>query len=140
MAPNLTDSRDDWDNMSDDCIYRPENSELIDRQKKWEECNDLEREAYKSFDDCGRACKADSFCYQWSFYGENCAVSRSFKLGHGKVPPHSDANPDPGSRIRSGWDLDRIRKFREDAGECSKPKWIDVGNADVYYWEDKDGI
>src|SRR5580700_1496427 len=111
MAPNLTESRDDWDNMSDDCVYRPEDSEEIDKQKPWEECNDLEREAHKSFDDCGRACKADVFCYQWSFYGETCAVARSFKLGQGKAPVHNNANPDPNSRLRSGWDLDKINKF-----------------------------
>jgi hypothetical protein len=61
-------------------------------------------------------------------------VSHSFKLGQGKT------SPDPATTVRSGWDVDKIQKFRTDAGECEKPAWIDVGKTNEHYWEDETWI
>ena len=140
LAPNLTEARDDWDNLSEDSYYRHPDLEVIDRQKSLKDCNDLEKQAHKSFDDCGRACKADGSCYQWSFIDSTCAFSYSIRLGKGKPSSHGNEKLDQHDRIRSGWDMEEIQKFRLSAGECSGPMWIDVGKTSVYYWEDSNSI
>ncbi|RYP64962.1 hypothetical protein DL771_008531 [Monosporascus sp. 5C6A] len=67
MAPKMQIQRSDWDNLSDDVCYvnpdpeaqqRAEGFER-DRQKKESEMSDVEKEAWKSWENCAKVCESE---------------------------------------------------------------------------------
>lgn len=67
MAPKMQVSRSDWDNLSDDTCYvnpDPEAQERAegferDRQKEESEMSDIEKEAWKSWENCAKVCQSE---------------------------------------------------------------------------------
>ncbi|KAI1466100.1 glycosyltransferase family 31 protein [Daldinia caldariorum] len=66
IRPKMQVSRENWDNLSDDvCYLNPDpdaqqraDGHLRDRQKKGEEMNDIEKEAWKSWENCAKVCES----------------------------------------------------------------------------------
>ncbi len=67
MAPKMQVSRSDWDNLSDDVCYLnpdPEAQERAqdferDRQKPESEMTDIEKDAWKSWENCAKVCESE---------------------------------------------------------------------------------
>jgi hypothetical protein len=114
MRPHLASEREDWDNLSGDLVYESPDVQDEARQGGWWSRNDPKSYAYKSIDECIRACKENRRCFQYVYYGQTCKLSTSFHLG-GKRLPESDV------KFRSGWDLERIAQFQEDNSPCKGP-------------------
>ncbi|XDG03594.1 hypothetical protein ABKA04_003209 [Annulohypoxylon sp. FPYF3050] len=132
VAPKLKSKRNDWDNMSDDVVYLdPNRGERFlpwqrerDRLKKLQyqlHVPDIEMNAYKSFEDCGKLCKSVNNCFQFTYHAGACIYSRSFKLG--KPTMKTDKEED---RWISGWEVERIQKWVEEQGQCGDPVWPDL--------------
>ncbi|KAL1971374.1 hypothetical protein VTN77DRAFT_326 [Rasamsonia byssochlamydoides] len=117
VGHNLTAERDDWYNLSDDAMYRAPGVEG-DRQKPEEEMTALERLAYRSFEDCGRACEEHPRCYQFVHHDQECGFSFSYRLGGTRQPEGGSEK-----RYKSGWNLDKIARDRE-ANPCRSPQWL----------------
>lgn len=131
MGVNMNASRMDWDNFSDDRVYRTPDVKPDDRQRAWWELTELEKKAHKSFEDCGNICKEDKGCYQWSYHEQSssedkfepgvCRVSWSFKVGE-------RATKKEGITIQSGWNVENIAKFRAEKSPCKEPQWVDLND------------
>lgn len=132
VAPKLKSRRNDWDNMSDDVVYLdPSRGEKYlpwqrerDRLRKLQyqlHVPDIEMNAYKSFEDCGKLCKSVNNCFQFTYHAGACIYSRSFKLG--KPTLRTDKEED---RWISGWEVERIQKWVEEQGQCGDPVWPDL--------------
>ncbi|KAH8157230.1 hypothetical protein CIB48_g11012 [Xylaria polymorpha] len=143
IAPKMQDTRENWDNGSDDVCYvnrDPEAQERAggqakDRQKKEDEMSDIEKEAWKSPENCAKVCETeipdedsdnkkkqrDRNCFQYRWHDEVCCTSKSFKLGEPKPKPADDA--DKKATWTSGWYLKGIHDWIEAMGECKEPAW-----------------
>jgi hypothetical protein len=110
MGRNLTAERDDWYNLSDDLMYRAPGVDGS-RQKAPHEMSSLEKEAYRSFEDCGRACEEHPRCFQFDFQDQTCGFSFSYRLGSRKMG------------YRSGWNLQKIDMYRSE-NVCHEPQWL----------------
>ncbi|KAH7026198.1 family 31 glycosyltransferase [Microdochium trichocladiopsis] len=145
VAPKMVEMRQDWDNLSDDVCYvnpDPEAQKAAegyqrDRQKKPGELNSVEKEAWKSWENCAKVCahgdneksndlsevslakKRNRECFQYRWNKEVCCVSKSFKLGEPKEK--SDKTKD---RWMSGWYLKGINDWIQATGECKEPRWV----------------
>src|SRR5437773_1472343 len=118
MQKHFIPTREDWDNLSDDILLRsPEDTDDY-RSKGWDDYTEVEKEAHKSFEDCGRACEHEPECYQYLYYNNLCGLSTSFRLGHRKLPD-SDGN-----RYMSGFIMERIQEFMAENSPCSGPEWV----------------
>ncbi|KAH9906964.1 glycosyltransferase family 31 protein [Xylariomycetidae sp. FL2044] len=144
IKPKMQVSRNDWDNLSDDVCYmsldpnKQASAEGLarDRQKPEDEMNDIEKEAWKSAENCAKVCdsiegnlddesendkeKKNRSCFQWRWQDEICCTSRSFKLG---APKPSPDNKQDKSRWMSGWHLKGINDWIEAMGDCKEPAW-----------------
>jgi hypothetical protein len=87
-----------------------------DRQKKAEDMTALEKEAYSSFEACGKACEEQERCYQYVYSDKTCGFSYSFRLGHRKAK-------EDGKTFKSGFVLEKIKKFSNE-NSCSEPEWL----------------
>ncbi|KAI9800986.1 MAG: hypothetical protein M1825_003520 [Sarcosagium campestre] len=116
MQPHLTSEREDWFNDSDDQRFYPPGYQG-EREREPESKTELEEMAWRSFDDCKNACKAREECFQFVYDGPVCAFSDTFKLGQKKMPEGSKTS-------KSGWDLDKIRKFVANNSPCKEPQWV----------------
>jgi hypothetical protein len=116
MKPFLTESaeREDWYNLSDDIFYRPPGVDE-GRQKSPDDMSALEQSAYKSFEDCGKACEEQQRCFQYVYYDQTCGFSYSYRLGRSRMP-------ESGTNYKSGWAMDKITK--DEATFCSTPEWL----------------
>ncbi|CRK13882.1 hypothetical protein BN1723_010153 [Verticillium longisporum] len=127
VKPRLHDSIDDWHNLSSDRFYfveTPGGRQFGDHEKgrvKTEKLTELEKRAHLSFDDCRAACEEITGCFQFHFDDGLCAVSWSFKMGHPIKKKDEDRK-----RMRSGWNMNRINAFIEQAGDCGNVKWPEV--------------
>ncbi|RYC54367.1 hypothetical protein CHU98_g11843 [Xylaria longipes] len=143
IAPKMQETRENWDNGSDDVCYinrDPDAQERADgkakdRQKKEEEMSDVEKEAWKSPENCGKVCETeisdedsgnkekqlDRNCFQYRWHDEVCCTSKSFKLGEPK--PKLKDDEDKKARWTSGWYLKGIHDWIEAMGECTEPAW-----------------
>ncbi|KAI0206033.1 glycosyltransferase family 31 protein [Astrocystis sublimbata] len=143
IAPKMQDIREHWDNGSDDVCYinrDPEAQERAggrakDRQKKEDEMTDIEKEAWKSPENCAKVCETEISdgdsgnkekqmernCFQYRWHDEVCCTAKSFKLGEPKSKP-SDEN-DQKAKWTSGWYMKGIHDWIEAVGECKKPAW-----------------
>ncbi|KNG47901.1 glycosyltransferase family 31 protein [Stemphylium lycopersici] len=107
VRPKIDASVPAWDNMSADKEYNAHDHSAVE--------NDLERNAWKSFEHCRTLCEEQDNCIQFSFDAGSCGISTSFKLGYAK--PHG--------RIRSGWMLDRVDDlFRHLEDRCGMRDWF----------------
>ncbi|KAI1634840.1 glycosyltransferase family 31 protein [Biscogniauxia mediterranea] len=67
IAPKMQVSRENWDNLSDDVCYinpdptarRPTESHILDRKKNEDEMNEVEKEAWKSWENCAKVCASE---------------------------------------------------------------------------------
>jgi len=107
VRPKIGPSVTAWDNMSADKEYNAHDHSAV--------ANELERNAWKSFEHCRTLCEEQDDCMQFSFNEGSCAISNSFKLGYAK----------PGARIRSGWMVDRVDDlFRSLEEQCGLRDWF----------------
>ncbi|OTB16748.1 glycosyltransferase family 31 protein [Daldinia sp. EC12] len=131
IRPKMQVSRENWDNLSDDVCYLnpdPEAQQRADghsrdRQKKGEDMNDIEKEAWKSWENCAKVCESQDrnrSCFQYRWHDEVCCTAKSFKLGAPKMPPD---NGDSKAKWVSGWHLKGINDWIDAMGECKKPAW-----------------
>ncbi|KAI2463836.1 glycosyltransferase family 31 protein [Annulohypoxylon bovei var. microspora] len=129
VAPKLKSRRGDWDNMSEDVVYLdPGHGERYlpwqkekDRLKKLQyqlHVPAIEMNAYKSYEDCRKLCKAVNNCFQFSYHAGACIYNKSFKLG--KPTLKADKEED---KWISGWNVERIRAWVEEQGQCDDPVW-----------------
>jgi len=69
--------------------------------------SELERSAFKSFEDCHKLCEELGNCFQFVHTGDECRLSNSFRLGR-----YQEVIDD--KEYKSGWMLDRIRTWQVD--------------------------
>ncbi|EDU47737.1 conserved hypothetical protein [Pyrenophora tritici-repentis Pt-1C-BFP] len=106
VRPKIGASVLEWNNMSADKEYNAHDHSAVD--------NELERNAWKSFDHCHALCEEQTDCIQFSFNEGSCGISTTFKLGYAK--PHT--------RFRSGWMLDRVDDlFKTLEAQCGMRDW-----------------
>lgn len=126
FASRLVDERDDWDNLSEDTYYLNESDgRYEDWQKqraKKDHLNDAEKEAYKSFDHCRKACESVNDCFQFRFQDGICGTARAFMLGH----PRKRDGDEERKRWKSGWLVKKIHNWIEEQGECQGVNWPSV--------------
>lgn len=91
-------------------------------------------DAHASFDACGKACKADPNCLQWTHRLKDCTFVPTIRLGQ-HWDPHLEpwrseeekALPwtDEEKRFMAGWDLDGIKKWMSAPGrDCKTAHWV----------------
>jgi hypothetical protein len=107
------ETRTNWDNVSDDLVYEPPQ----DESKKGDSAHDPKLYAYKSSENCRRACKENVECYQWLWDERSCKLGKGFKLGHLRVAREGEA------MFTSGWDFERIKDFVAKNTGCKAPLW-----------------
>ncbi|KAI9804322.1 MAG: hypothetical protein M1833_007129 [Piccolia ochrophora] len=118
LKPFLTETLDDWHNRADDFqFYPPTYDGERHKEPNSEHMTELQRVAWRSFEDCGKACEEHVECFQYVFEGDKCGLGRSFRLGE-KRERDSDRS------FKSGWNLERINHFRTEH-ECEGPQWVD---------------
>ena len=115
MDPVVTAEKEDWDNLSDDAVFRrPEND---DGYGKAPEDWSIQERAHLSFENCLEACALYSRCFQHLYRDDGaCGLSYSYRLGRKR-------DPEVGVSFKSGWDLPRIAKVRALA-PCHSPHWV----------------
>lgn len=116
VASEVHAEREDWYNLSDDIFYRAPGVNG-DRQKSEQEMTSAEKEAYRSFEHCRKACEEQDRCWQFVYSDQTCGFSYSYRLGR-KQPPESD-----GKRYKSGWALAKIAKDQANH-PCDTPEWL----------------
>ena len=107
------DSRTDWDNVSDDLVYDPLQSE----SKKGDSSHNPKFYAYKSLENCKRACKENLECFQWLWDERSCKLGKGLKLGHLRESREGEA------KLTSGWDFERMKDFITENTGCKAPLW-----------------
>lgn len=142
IAPKMQKTRENWDNTSDDvCYLNPDpnaqeraDGHARDRQKKDDEMSEIEKEAWKSPENCAKVCESEISnedsdnkekrlnrnCFQYRWHDEVCCTSRSFKLGEPKPKPQND---DSKAKWTSGWYMEGIQDWIDAMGECTEPAW-----------------
>ncbi|KAI1424139.1 hypothetical protein F5Y12DRAFT_715670 [Xylaria sp. FL1777] len=142
IAPKMQKTRENWDNGSDDVCYinlDPDAQERADghdrdRQKGEDEMSEIEKNAWKSPENCAKVCESemseedsdnkekrlDRSCFQYSWHDEVCCTSKSFKLGEPKPKPKG---VDSKAKWTSGWYMEGIQDWIDAMGECTKPAW-----------------
>lgn len=106
--------RNDWENLSDDITYEPPKAdEKVEKRGllNWGSAEDPHRDAYQSIEKCIKACKEIPDCFQYQYSNQKCQLSKSFRLGNRHAPEGA-------MRWKSGWDLDRIAKFKAEHSPC----------------------
>jgi hypothetical protein len=125
VAPVLTATRDNWDNLCDDTFYLNETAkEYSDWQKgkqKSDPLSEQEQRAHLSFVDCRIACHSVEDCLQFSFNDGVCMTSRSIKYGHPKEPSENVEN-----QWMSGWDVEKISQWVAEHNDCADIPWPSV--------------
>ncbi|KAI2624067.1 glycosyltransferase family 31 protein [Xylaria nigripes] len=143
IAPKMQETRENWDNLSDDVCYinpDPEAQERADgsardHQKNEDEMSEIEKEAWKSPENCAKVCESEipegdaddrekqlnRSCFQYRWHDEVCCTARSFKLGQPKTKPADE--DDVKAKWTSGWYMKGIHDWIDAAGECKEPAW-----------------
>lgn len=121
VGSKLQNTREDWDNGSDDWFYIDFDSEdqsweewRVNRAVEEDKKSEPEKTAHLSWEDCRAACLEHDECFQFSWHNECCAMHRSFKLGK---PVKKDKEEN--MRTMSGWHLDKIQAWIDENGDCS---------------------
>lgn len=124
VASKLVETRDDWDNLSEDTYYlnrsdgRHEEWE-INRAKPADQLNEAEKLAHLDLEHCRLACESVSECFQYRWKDGICGTARAFMLGR---PRRRDGNEEH-KRWKSGWLVDKIHRWIEEQGECKGVEW-----------------
>jgi len=126
VAPRLQEARVDWDNKANDRYYL----DPTDATHKWEqwqkdkmknasEFNELEKKAHLSFESCAAACRSlpAKECFSYKYQSGICMTSKAFTLGK---PVKQDMK---GGRMMSGWDVEKIKAFIQEQGDCHEVHW-----------------
>ncbi|KAI0141220.1 glycosyltransferase family 31 protein [Xylariaceae sp. FL1272] len=141
IAPKMKDTRENWNNLSDDVCYLKPDKEAQDkadghdkdRQRKEEDLSEVEKNAWKSPEDCAKVCESeitgedandkqknrDRKCFQYRWHDDVCCTSKSFKFGEPKAEPKDDSK----TKWTSGWYLKGIEDWIDAKGPCDKPAW-----------------
>lgn len=112
--------REDWDNAADDWF-------LIDFGRTdyaWEEWRigratreefktETEKTAHINWENCRAACLEHQSCFMFSWHNQCCSMHKSWRLGK-PVRKAEDEN----MRTISGWNMDRIKAWIEQQGQC----------------------
>ncbi|KAI1273451.1 hypothetical protein F5Y07DRAFT_253496 [Xylaria sp. FL0933] len=142
IAPKMQQTRENWDNGSDDvCYINPDpdaqeraDGHARDRQRKEDEMSEIEKEAWKSPENCAKVCESEISeedsdnkekrlsreCFQYLWHDEVCCTSKSFKLGEPKSKLQDGESKE---KWTSGWYLEGIQDWIDAMGECTKPAW-----------------
>ncbi|KAL4806366.1 hypothetical protein BDV18DRAFT_139335 [Aspergillus unguis] len=100
------------------------NSTMLDYEEDWDNLSNIPIKfagaLSASLESCRDACNSLERCFQWRYATDgNCDVStQSFRMGE-KKRPQSD-----GKRWFSGWNVDVIRKWREEH-PCDDVEWVE---------------
>ncbi|KAH6845789.1 hypothetical protein B0I37DRAFT_381139 [Chaetomium sp. MPI-CAGE-AT-0009] len=129
LAPHLTETREDWDNLADNRFYLDTESGRkwadwqLKRTKKPEDYNEQEKNAHKSFADCAAACESlgPDECFRYKYVDGACSISNSFIMG--KPVKRADDEKD---RTMSGWDIAKINDWVRKQPACDSVKWPNV--------------
>ncbi|KAI2625571.1 glycosyltransferase family 31 protein [Hypoxylon sp. NC1633] len=128
IRPKMQVSRQDWDNLSDDVCYLNPNPDaqrhaeghLRDRQKKEHEMNEVEKEAWKSWENCAKVCESqDVPDEEWEGQG---IVARK-NDGHGttdSTESAEDTSPSDAA-ARAAWKKAMNEKKRNRS--CFQYRW-----------------
>jgi len=84
-----------------------------------------EKEAFKSFAHCRRACAVNMECFQFVHYERTCKLSVSFRLGAYKAPEidvDEEGTVTRNVTFKSGGMMDRIRDWTEN-NACTVAEW-----------------
>ncbi|KAI1332861.1 glycosyltransferase family 31 protein [Xylariaceae sp. FL0255] len=141
IAPRMKDIREDWDNTSDDMCYinpNPDAQEDIDghekeRAKKEEDMTDVEKDAWKSSENCAKVCESEPFkvdadddekrrnrrCFQYRWHDDVCCIASSFRFGKPRPKPEEDSK----TKWTSGWYMEGINDWIDVMGSCDRPAW-----------------
>lgn len=105
--------RENWDNFSEDITYEPPEPETNKLKSLLKEISPPPAEpvAYESVERCVQACKDMPECFQYTYTDQKCRLQKTFRFGQRK-------DPDGDKRWKSGWDLDKIQKFKEEHVPC----------------------
>ena len=95
--------RKDWDNLSDFAYPPPGHQKPVE-----------------SFEACRAICEYHGACLQFSYANGICRISATVKLGHKAAPPEDPAV----ETTRSGWMVDRIKRFLEYVPDCEEGEWV----------------
>jgi hypothetical protein len=115
LGPDHPGELDDWYNLADDLMFRAPGVEG-DRQLPPDEMTPAQKEAYRSFEQCGQACAEYPRCFQYVYYEQTCGFSFSYRLGERRLP--AEGMP----KYKSGWDLSKIAQDQRDHS-CISPEW-----------------
>jgi hypothetical protein len=90
--------------------------------------------AHASSDACGKACRADQGCLQWSYHLRDCSFVSSIRLGQAMAPgiehwrSEEQKNAewsDEEKRYMAGWDLEGIKQWMSAEGrDCKTARWV----------------
>lgn len=90
--------------------------------------------AHASFDACGKSCKSDRNCLQWTYHLRTCGFVSSIRLGQAKSPGiEKDRSGEEKAmpwtaeekRYMAGWDLEGIKRYMQAPGRnCEKIEWV----------------
>ncbi|KAF2112056.1 hypothetical protein BDV96DRAFT_649418 [Lophiotrema nucula] len=109
VRPQIKSRLGEWDNMSADKEYTPASYNADHR------LNEIERNAWKSYDKCRELCESKSSCLQFSYREKRCGISHTFRWGY---------KSEDGS-VSSGWMLDRVDGlFAELEQKCGFRDWF----------------
>ncbi|KAI5923892.1 glycosyltransferase family 31 protein [Camillea tinctor] len=143
VAPKMRVSREDWDNLSDDvCYINPDPSAqqqaegyLRDRQKAEHEMNDVEKEAWKSSENCAKVC-ASLDIPDKDEWDEDEVTSRQYDSPTTTTSTSTSRNASPSNVAkRQDWELSRLEKrlnrscfqYRYHKGVCCTAKSFKLG-------------
>jgi hypothetical protein len=127
VESRLTAVQEDWDNLSSDRYFLDPNAGYeyedweLERARHNHALTELERRAHLSFEDCAALCADMHDCFQFRFQKGICAYAQAFMLGK---PMRREY--ETGMRWRSGWNLDRIKAWVEEQGECEQALWPEI--------------
>lgn len=133
IAPKMQVRRKDWDNLSDDVCYINPNidvqlrtdSLLLDRQKKFEEQNEIEKEAWKSPEHCSRVCKDQDVPDEELEPGEKI-VPRRDELTDSATANDTEKAEDTGpsdAAARDAWHKEMLERKKNRT--CFQYRWHD---------------
>lgn len=90
--------------------------------------------AHRSFEMCGRACRADKDCLQYTYHLQDCNFVSAIRLGRAMEPGIENWRPEGEKekkwtvdqrRYMAGWDLDGIQRWMTGEGrDCPTAEWV----------------
>ena len=131
VSSHLTDTRLDWDNLSDGAHYLNGSAH---KYEDWEikrathgPLSPLEMAAPGSFEDCQKLCESQKNCIQFRYMRATCSLAG--KIAHGKPVKKRNGDDVDNSngdfeRPMSGWILSRVSSWVQRHNECDEQiKW-----------------